>query len=263
MNIKYYWINIDKSIERRRFMELQFKLHNIDNQRISAITPETLNDVLEDKPPYFCGYPECFENKCKNCIIEYSTLCSHFEAIKEGYKSGADYFIICEDDMYFTFKINFDLMIHHLTEKTDIIQMMVISAGHTEYFYDNFYKSNILFINYNPITPSAGFYLISNKAAEKLLNLYINKQTNKYDFSNCKYLKLADVLIFQSVNTCVSTFPLCFPNISFKSQIHDEHYDAQKNAYSMIRKKIIENDMKNPFVIDYYPIEDFEKLFKS
>ena len=263
MKIKYYWININKADKRKRFMELQFEIHNIDNQRVSAITPETLNNVLEDKPPYFCGYPECLENKCKDCIIEYSTLCSHFDAIKEGYKSGADYFIICEDDVFFPFKINFELMIANVPKEIEIIQMMAISAGHTEIFYEKFYKSNILFINYNPITPSAAFYLITNKGAEKLLNQYTNKITNKYDFSNCKFLKLADVLIFQSANTAVSTFPFCFPNINFKSQIHEHHYEAHKNAYNMIRKKIIEDDMKHPFIMDYYPFEDFEKLFIS
>jgi GR25 family glycosyltransferase involved in LPS biosynthesis len=263
MDLKYYWINIDKATKRSDFMKLQFKIHNIKNERISAITPETLPEVLEDKPPYFCGYPDCRNNNCKDCIVEYATLCSHFEAIKAGYKSGAEYFIVCEDDIYFTFKLNFDLMIKNRPQDYDIIQMMVISSGHTEYFYEKFYKSDILLINYNPITPSAGFYLITHKGAEKLLNLYTNKQTNKYDFSNCQFLKLADVLIFQSSKTCVSTLPLCFPNIHFKSQIHEEHYENHKLAYEMIRTKIKEDNMKHPFIMDYYPFEDFEKLFKS
>jgi GR25 family glycosyltransferase involved in LPS biosynthesis len=263
MKLKYYWINIDNATERSEFMNLQFKIHDIENKRISAITPTTLHTVLEDNPPYFCGYPECLDNKCVDCIIEYSTLCSHFEAIKAGYNSGDDYFIICEDDIFFPFKLNFDLMIKNFPPNFDIIQMMVISSGHTEYFYEKFYKSDILLINYNPITPSAGFYLITHKGAEKLLNLYTNKETNKYNFSNCNFLKLADVLVFQSVNTFVSTFPLCFPNINFKSQIHQHHYENHKIAYEMIRTKIKEDKMKHPFIIDYYPFEDFEKLFKS
>jgi len=263
MKLKYYWINIDNATERSDFMKLQFKIHNIENERISAITPETLATVLEDKPPYFCGYPECLDNKCVDCIIEYSTLCSHFQAIKAGYNSGDDYFIICEDDIYFPFKLNFDLMIKNLPQNFDIIQMMVISAGHTEFFHDKYYANNILFLNYNPITPSAGFYLITHKGAEKLLNLYTNKITNKYSFNNCNFLKLADVLIFQSATTYVSTLPFCFPNINFKSQIHEHHYENHKLAYDMIRTKIKEDNMKHPFIIDYYPFEDFEKLFKS
>ena len=262
-DITYYWININNAIERKQFMELQFKNRNINNKRIEAITPIDLSKILEDKPPFFCGYPDCIKNNCIDCPIEYSVICSHLEAIKEGYKSGAEYFIICEDDIYFPFNIDIKRMILALPNELDIIQMMAISAGHTEYFYDNFYKNQNYFINYNPITPSAGFYIIKRKGAELLLNTYINKETNKYDFRNCKFLKLADVLIYQSCNTCVSTFPFCFPNIKFKSQIHEDHYINHKNAYEMIIKKIKEDNLNHPLILNYYPWDDFEKLLIS
>ena len=264
MNLTYYWINIEKTIDRKQFMEKQFKLRNINNIRINAISPDLLNNVLDDKPPYFCGYPECKDNNCVDCPIEYSVLCSHLEAIKEGYKSGDEYFIVCEDDIYFPFEIDFKKMIEYFNStEIEIIQMMVISANHTDIFYKNFYEKNILFINHIPITPSAAFYLISRKGAEKLLNTYINKETGKFNFLNCKYLKLADVLIYQSTNSCVSTFPLCVPNIKFKSQIHPHHYEAHKNAYEKIMDIINNTNKKNPFITKYYPWEDFEKLFKS
>ena len=264
MNLTYYWINIDNAINRKNFMEEQFKLRNLNNVRISAITPNKLDEILEDKPPFFCGYPECKDNKCCDCPIEYSVLCSHLEAIKEGYKSGEEYFIVCEDDIYMPFNIDFKKMLNYLPTEVEIIQMMVISANHTEHFYNNFYKKNIMFINHIPITPSAAFYLMSRKGAEKLLNTFINKATGKYDFINYKHLKLADVLVFHNCNTAVSTYPLCIPNINFKSQIHQHHYELHKNAYEKIMEKINnKTDMKNPFIKDYYPWEDFEKLFKS
>jgi GR25 family glycosyltransferase involved in LPS biosynthesis len=263
MNLTYYWINIDNAIERNEYMKSLFDLRKIKNVRIPAITPQKLNDVLDDKPPFFCGYPECRDNNCIDCPIEYSVLCSHFEAIKEGYKSGEEYFIVCEDDIYFPFEIDFKKMLNYLPDEVDIIQMMVISANHTEIFYNNFYKKNVMFINHMPITPSAAFYLISRKAAEKLLNTYINKETGKYNFTKCKYLKLADVLIFQSSNTAVSTFPLCVPNIHFKSQIHEHHYEGHKKAYEKIQDIINITPNTNPFIIKYYPCDDFEKLFKS
>jgi len=256
-NIKYYWINIDNAIERKNFMEKQFEIRNINNKRISAITPSNLEDYIDDKPPYNCGYPDCKLNNFKDCPIEYSVLCSHLEAIKEGYKSGDDYFIICEDDIYFPYDIDFKKMIDNLPEDIDIIQMMVISYNHTEHFYNNYYKNNIHFIKYTPITPSAGFYLIKRKGAKKILNKYINNKTNKYNFTNCNYLKLADVLIYQSCNTCVSTIPFCIPNINFISQIHPHHYQDHKKAYDIINKLINENYSSNPFILKYYPFESF------
>jgi len=261
---------MDISFERRLFMENQFRKLNIENKRISAITPESLSSILEDKPPYNCGYPDCAKNGYKDCPVEYATVCSHLKAILEGYKSNDEYFIICEDDIYFTFKLNFDFIKSHFPSEFDIFQMMIISEGHTELFYKNCFLSNKLIINYIPITPSAGFYLISRKGAKKILDLYLNPLTNKFNLSNCPYLKLADVLIFQSANTIVSTFPLCIFNIDFKSQIHEHHYEDHKKAYNKIKEIILRHygnpnniDNKIPFLLTYHPIEDLEKLFKS
>jgi GR25 family glycosyltransferase involved in LPS biosynthesis len=264
MDIKYYWINIDTSTERREFMENQFNKFHIKNERISAITPKTLRSVIQDEPPYLCGYPDCIKNNGKNCTYEYSTLSSHMKAIKEGYKSNADFFVVCEDDIYFNFKIDFEKLIKTLPPNFDIFQMMVISNGHTEIFYNEFYKKNVPYINYIPITPSAAFYLIRNKGAKKILDLYTNKNTGKFDFQKCSFMKLADVLIFQSVNTYVSTLPLCVPNIKFKSQIHEEHFDFHKQAQEKIIEVIKQTDISNiPFLTYNYPIEDLEKLSRS
>jgi len=262
-NIKYYWINLENASDRKKYMELQFENRKINNHRIIGITPDKLEDILDDEPPYFCGYPDCKLNNCNDCPIEYAVLCSHLEAIKTGYNSNEEYFIICEDDIYFPFDIDFEKIINNLPPEIDIIQFMSISANHTRIFYDDLYTKNINFIHYSPIIPSAGFYLIKRKGAEKLLNKYINKLTNKYNFINSRFLKLADVLIYQSVNTAVSTFPFSIPNIKFKSQIHPHHYEDHKKAYEMIIEKIKEDNLKNPFIINYYPSDDFEKLFKS
>ena len=249
--MKYYWINLDTSLERRLFMENQFRKLHIENYRISAITPNLLPTILEDNPPYNCGYCDCVKNDFKDCPVEYATVCSHLKAIWEGYKSNEDYFIVCEDDIYFTFQINYDFIKTHFPKEFDIFQMMVISEGHTEIFYQRFFLSNSLIIRYVPITPSAGFYLISRAGAKKILDLYLNPNSNKFNLSKCPFLKLADVLIFQSVNTIVSTFPLCIFNINFKSQIHDHHFEAHNEAYEKI-KEIHKDYKSNPLIIEKF-----------
>jgi len=263
--LEFYWINLDKAIDRRQFMEKQFKDRGIINHRISAYTPNDLKNVLIDEPPYNCGYPECIQNGCKNCPIEFSVLCSHMKAINEGYKSGASHFIICEDDIGFPFVIDFEKMINGLPSEIDIIQMMVITEGHTHNFYNQFYKNNIHFIRYTPITPSAAFYLISRNGAKKLLDNYYNCLLNKYTFKNCNFLRLADVLIFQSVNTIVATMPLVIPNINFESQIHQDYYDTIiKPAYFKIIEVIKDDNGNNPFIKSLvYPLDEVENLFKS
>jgi GR25 family glycosyltransferase involved in LPS biosynthesis len=248
-NLKYYWINLDKAIERKEFMENQFNSYKINNERISAKTPNDLIDILEDKPPFFCGYKECLDNKCKNCPIEYATICSHLEAIKRGYMSGSDYFIICEDDVILKFNIDFDTIISNFPKDFEIIQMMVISKSHLEYLYNDCFLKNNFFIKYAPIIPSAAFYLMSHNGAQKILEKFINKNTNKWDLSEFSGLKVADVLIYQSANTCVSTFPLCSFNINFKSQIHDFHFKAHNDAYETINE-IHKNYILNPLILN-------------
>lgn len=265
MDLEYYWINLDSAINRKNFMEKQFKNLGIKNHRISAYTPNDLNQILIDKSPYNCGYPDCSKNGYKNCPIEYAVLCSHLKAIKAGYDSGKDYFIICEDDIGFPFTIDFEKMIKGVPDDIEIIQMMVITEGHTNYFYDNFYKKNIYFIRYNPITPSAAFYLISRNGAKKILDIHYHKNLNKYYFENSRFLKLADVLIFQTANTIVSTMPFVIPNINFDSQIHQENYDTIiKPAYFKIIEVIKNDNGSNPFIKSInYPLDDVENLFKS
>ncbi len=248
--IDFYWINLENAIDRKEFMENQFKKFSFNNYRINAYSPKDLPLILEDKPPFNCGYQECIQNGCIDCPIEFSVICSHLKAIKSGYDSGKKFFIICEDDIEFPFIVNFHRLYATITANNiDIIQMMVISEGHTEYFYNNYYKNNNFFINYNPITPSAGYYLCTREGAKKLLDLYTDKNTGKFNFSNCNCLKLADVLLFQSVKTIVSTMPFAIPNINFKSQIHTHHYEAHKKAHEKIKEVIKDDNYKNPFIL--------------
>ena len=107
--MKYFWINIDRSIERKKFMEEQFKRLNIENYRISAVTPNDFENVLVQKPPLSCNYPGC-----TTCTYEFACLCSHIKAMQEGLKTNDKFFVIVEDDMFLPFNINYDKLISNL-----------------------------------------------------------------------------------------------------------------------------------------------------
>lgn len=267
MDIKFYWINIDKSIDRRIFMEEQFKLNNINNQRISAITPDSLDYILEDKPPYDCGCSACNYNDHKDCKFEYSCTCSHLIAIKEGYKSGDKYFIICEDDIYFPFKINFDKIIESLPVDFDICQLMVLDADGNTYLYNECYKNNSKFyINFDTTKKffSTGMYLISRNGARKLINKFINKQSLKFDFRNISSLKQADFILYMHINTYTLTFPMCFPTLIFISEIHPHHYFLHKNSIDKIIEIINDDKLQHPFIDKLlYTYNDFYNHYKD
>lgn len=265
MNIKFYWINIDNSVHRRLFMEQQFKHFNIDNQRIRAITPEILSMVINDKPPYFCGNSSCFYNNCNDCKFEYACSASHLQAIKEGYNSGANYFIVCEDDIYFPFKIDFENLIKELPKDLDIFQMMVLDDKSSEKLFNDYYKKNINFIEFNPMERlfSTGMYLITRNGAEKILKLFTDTTTDKYDLSSKNIIKQADFLIYMNAKTYTSTFPFCIPNSKFISEIHPSHYHFHMLSINKIKENMLNDNLKNKFIIDYYNFDDFDKIFIS
>ena len=82
--MKFLYINCDTNPKRRQNIENEFKKHNVNFERISAITPDTLNPVKRE--------------------LEICCLKSHIKAMKHFIDNlEDDYVIICEDDMSFEF----------------------------------------------------------------------------------------------------------------------------------------------------------------
>ena len=53
-------------------------------------------------------------------------------------------------------------------------------------------------------------------------------KNNKYDYNDCEYQIVADVALYQTVNTYATTFPTSYPNIDMGSEIHPDHLAAHK-----------------------------------
>jgi GR25 family glycosyltransferase involved in LPS biosynthesis len=251
MNIKYYWINIDGSDKRKDFMEKQFKKLNIENIRVSAITPNDFDNVLEDKEPFFCGNPECLDNNRKNCKFEFGCVSSHIKALREALKSSDEYFMIVEDDIYLPFTINFTSLINDMPKDAEIIQMMILYANTVNTLDTHLYSNNVKFIKYQKILPSTGMYLITRKGAEKLVKLYYNKNTNKYDFTKFNDIKAADILLYTSVCTYATTFPYCHPNVNLLSEIHQDHINNELTATKAIRD-VMQKYKNDPYILKNY-----------
>ena len=117
--MKHYWINIDKCVDRRQYMEQQFNSKMIENFRIEAETPNTIKEYqIMRNEKSTAATPE-----------ELSCIISHLKAIKKGYEDGDPYFCIVEDDMVLN-KINFDKILTHIKiaeecsdEPIDILQL--------------------------------------------------------------------------------------------------------------------------------------------
>ena len=77
--------------------------------------------------------------------------------------------------------------------------------------------------------------------------MYLNKD-GKFDFSNYKGQIVADVILYDSVNSFSTTLPYCYPNIKMGSEIHMDHLTAHEKSVKSI-KKTIEEVKEYPFVI--------------
>lgn len=244
--MKHYWINIDKNQKRFNFMSEQFNKLNLDNLRISAITPQDFDEVLEQKRPLTCKYPGCV-----TCEFEFACLCSHIKAMRKALETDDEYFIIMEDDIQLPFLIDYQSLINDLPKDTEILQMMIL-FGNTTINLFNYYKhTKQKHIPWQYLLPSTGMYLISRKGAEKLVNMFYNSQTQKYDFSSSPYQIVADVLLYKTAITYTTTVPYCVPYIEMGSDIHPDHLIAHEVAIRDIKKVLNEhNTVSFPYVLD-------------
>ena len=241
--MKHIWINIDKNEKRKAYMCKQFNENNIENIRVSAITPLMFDKVLHNNHtrPLTCKYPGCI-----TCDYEFACLCSHIKAMQECLKYEDEYFVIMEDDISLPFLIDYNKLINSTEKKFDILQLLILYNNTIESLNNVFKEKNILFIKWQYLLPSTGMYIISRKSAKKLVTMYFNE--NKYDFSKFDGQIVADVLLYKSVNTICSTIPYCYPNIDMGSEIHPNHLIAHKKAVDSI-KKVINEHNKYPFVL--------------
>ena len=242
--MKHYWINIDKSDDRRAFMEEQFKNNRLDNERISAITPHNFDEVLEDKRPLTCKHPGCVR-----CEYEFACISSHIKAMIEGLKEkNNEWFVVMEDDIVIPFDINYNKLISELPEDAQLVQLLILYGPTVKALYNLSVAHNIRFIKWQYLLPSTGMYIISREGAKILVGKYF--KNNKYNFTECPYQVVADVALYSSINSYATTFPFAYPNIDLVSEIHPEHFEAHKQTYLEI-KDVVEiaiNNKNIPFI---------------
>jgi GR25 family glycosyltransferase involved in LPS biosynthesis len=228
--MKHYWINIDRCIDRKEFMENQFKQKNIDNFRISAETPETIIDynIIRNEDSINTTTPQ-----------EISCILSHLKAIEQGYNDGDSYFCILEDDLDFA-NIDFNKILHYVeeaqnktNEKVEILQLY--TSGHPvviQLYNEHFLKDEVI-IKRAESYPGAVYYLLSREGARKILDKYLLSKNN-YDISYSSWTA-ADNIIYAAVNSFVLTYPVVVTDIAYGSTLHPEHLPNHEYCNNIIR----------------------------
>lgn len=201
-----YWINLDREVQRREYMESQFRYWEIENHtRISAY-----DAVDDDASSYLKGrIPDNVSQNELGCCL------SHLKAIKHFYENtNDDYCLILEDDVnmnivkYWNFTwVDFFSLIPY---DWDCVQLTTICTG------DIHVKLHLKFIN----DFSAAIYLITRHHAEKLMRLHVRGDKYKLD-NGVKPRAVSEDTILETGKTY--TIPLFLYNLDMGSSIHPEH----------------------------------------
>ena len=201
-----YWLNLDADVERREYMESQFRYWEIEKHtRIAGYDGRE-----DDVSPHLKGpIPHDVTQNELGCCM------THLKAIKEFYTNTDDeYCIIAEDDVnldiarYWNF--TWQEFFAEVPYDWDCIQMTTITTG------DIHVRLHLKFIN----DFSAAFYLISRHHAAKVLKHHM--RGNKWKLDNgVKPRAVSEDTILETGKTY--SIPLFLYNMGFPSSIHQEH----------------------------------------
>lgn len=178
MNYKTFYINLDRSHDRREKMEKQFYIHNIKASRFSAIDgklldKEFLRSTTTPKSFYYLDLNnrKRLTHEDINSTGHYAVFLSHITLWKKLLEDNeADFYLIFEDDVIlnnlFIHKFNNIVKNNH---KFDFISLIYISKR-----MNNMYnKYNGMYLIRHPFFGMQS-YVISKNGAKRLLN-YVDK----------------------------------------------------------------------------------------
>ena len=216
MNYTFYWINLNRDITRKNYMETIFKEHNIKNIRIPAI----LGSPTEADKELACTQ-------------------SHIKAIKTFLEtSNDDIGIICEDDLSFDYKPYWRKSIENIIKDApkdwEIIQLGIIIDNNLD---QEFYNNSTDYIKHKPRKYwSMICYAINRKSAEKINNVQVNKEN--------EYLRVADLFLYSHFKTYTYKYPLFTYRDNNDSTIHPNHLSIHVRSKEIIHK-FLQETQKN------------------
>uniref|UniRef100_A0A6C0B3X8 Glycosyl transferase family 25 domain-containing protein n=1 Tax=viral metagenome TaxID=1070528 RepID=A0A6C0B3X8_9ZZZZ len=224
-----YWINLDRSVERRTHMENVLSdptFNNIPNHRISAT-----DGKIPDSVPKKLG---AYKKQHEMSDYEYACLISHLDAIREFSNSNYKVGLIFEDDVTLEFKKYWKKSVREILDGApagwDVITLYY-SIQDKKLVEEEYYKHE-----YRMTYALA--YLINNKAAKKFISAHY--KNNKYDLSD-SHRHTSDWYIYGTLNTYVYKYPMFVYKTENDSTIHEDHLSehvSKKNDFINAYKEL-------------------------
>lgn len=208
-----YWINLDRSTDRKQKMEEMFTdpiFSGKPIKRIEAVDGKTV--VLRDKIK--------MENK-RNSDLEYACLISHLNAIKTFSETEYDTALIFEDDVTLEFKKFWKTSLKQIIENAppdwEIIQLCYITSS----TINSDYKLNNYKINQYGNIASMAAYIINNSTAKKFMNDTYDVNTKRYKLLDY-HTHEADHYLYKCLRTYTYKYPYFIYPTDNTSTLHPE-----------------------------------------
>ena len=242
-----YWINLDRSHKRREHMQKILNdpvFDNIDKNRITASDGKNDPTIMDNF---------ILEKKSDATIVEYATLLSHLNAIREFSKSNHEIGLIFEDDITLDLKSHWKKSVKEIIENApsdwEIIQLYYIldynfEIPENEY---TFIKNNNYIVMNNQIIShvrnkvssySLAAYIINKKTALRFINNYY--KNNKYLLKN--HYHVADIYIYKIFKSYTYKYPM-FSTLDDESTIDTSHIGHNTKSKKYILKTLFGIDI--------------------
>ena len=221
-----YWINLDRSKDRKSWIEKNFKKMGITKHtRVSAVDGSKLR-------VYNLNIPKEYYNTHSN--NEIACTASHLNCIKQSYNNKDNIAIICEDDVCFTLLKAIGKSLNEIISKCprdwEIIQLGQSNPDEMKLLL----KKNKEYVNWEKKYWGAFCYIINRKGIKKLYNTCFDNQQIKIR-EGYKHRIVADELLY---NIC-KTYTLTKPVITFRtlgSTLHKSHENWHEDGKKSLMK---------------------------
>ena len=254
INIPIYYINLNKSINRRKSIEKQQDLYNLKVIRVPAIYGKDINyqsDIINLSDTYKIKFQN-YDNKSKIIDEDYYVLSctlSHIKAIWNAYSNGDNLAIIIEDDASFilsSYNKKIEDIINDAPANWDIISLFNMFCKMDN---KNAYIKHDQKLKY---CEGAVAYVINRKGMRTLLSNVIKNgiiQIIPIELSKNNILIASDHVIYNNVNNMWywNGLPPIIPfnnKVVGASTIHESHNKHHKKRVSnIIDQTIKENNI--------------------
>ncbi|MEM0353967.1 MAG: glycosyltransferase family 25 protein [Thermoplasmata archaeon] len=224
---KVLWINLERSVDRRRYMENLLNQYKLSHTRIEAVDGFSIHNK---------EYVSCCRRNRSIRNVENACTCSHLKALKFFLeKMDDERIVVFEDDVTFEFleyiPFNWSEFEKNLPRDYHVVQLAIFSTTS---------EVECKLVKWNPQKKYYGTvaYLMKRVAAEKLLKIYFSERLRMFDLSD--KIALADMAIY-SIGHAYSIPIFSYLANSIIHPSFNNQYMIYKTLQKEVWKKISED----------------------